>query len=118
MTYDEAMERFGHDALGAHTLTGTLHYDDERVALGTMTYKHVSLEKSLDEVKKGIGKLNINLKLIPDVDGTPKIAQLVGYNLEDIVVKGAWDGPARLHIEGELEESGERFDVRLTDILP
>jgi hypothetical protein len=28
------------------------------------------------------------------------------------------DGPARLHIEGELEESGERFKAILTDILP
>jgi hypothetical protein len=27
-------------------------------------------------------------------------------------------GPARLHIEGELEESGERFTVTLDDILP
>ena len=27
-------------------------------------------------------------------------------------------GPARLHIEGELEESGERFTVTLSDILP
>jgi hypothetical protein len=27
-------------------------------------------------------------------------------------------GPARLHIEGELEESGERFTVKLNDILP
>ncbi|HYI17826.1 MAG TPA: hypothetical protein VD836_03910 [Solirubrobacteraceae bacterium] len=27
-------------------------------------------------------------------------------------------GPARLHIEGELEESGERFTLTLNDILP
>ena len=27
-------------------------------------------------------------------------------------------GPARLHIEGELEESGEHFKATLTDILP
>jgi hypothetical protein len=27
-------------------------------------------------------------------------------------------GPARLHIEGELEESGERFTATLDDILP
>jgi hypothetical protein len=27
-------------------------------------------------------------------------------------------GPARLHIEGELDESGERFTAKLTDILP
>ena len=28
------------------------------------------------------------------------------------------EGPARLHIEGELEESGERFTATLNDILP
>ena len=27
-------------------------------------------------------------------------------------------GPARLHIEGELEQSGERFKATLNDILP
>ena len=27
-------------------------------------------------------------------------------------------GPARLHLEGELEESGERFTATLSDILP
>jgi acetoacetate decarboxylase len=78
------------------TLTGTLHYDDERVAMGTMAYKPVRLDDA--EVKKGLAKLNVNLKLIPDVDGKPKIAQLVGYNLEDIVVREGWEGPARLHL--------------------
>lgn len=80
------------------TLTGTLHYADERVAMGTMQYKHRSLTDRLDEVAKGLTKLNVNLKLIPSVDGTPAIAQLVGYNLEDIVVHGAWEGEARLHL--------------------
>jgi acetoacetate decarboxylase len=80
------------------TLTGTLDYDRQRIAMGTMTYKHVSLEKNLDDVKKGLARLNVNLKLIPDVDGKPKIAQLVGYNLEDITVHGAWDGEARLYL--------------------
>ena len=78
------------------TLTGTLRYDDERVAMGTMAYKPVRLDDA--EVKKGLAKLNVNLKLIPDVDGKPKIAQLVGYNLEDIVVREGWEGPARLHL--------------------
>ncbi len=55
------------------TLTGTLHYDEERVALGTMQFQARSaLRGKLDEVAKGIGKLNVNLKLIPDVDGRPK----------------------------------------------
>jgi acetoacetate decarboxylase len=79
------------------TLTGTLHYDEESVAVGTMSYKTVSLADRLDEVAKGIAKLNVNLKLLPDVDGKPKVAQLVGYNLKDIVVHGAWEGAARLH---------------------
>jgi hypothetical protein len=82
----------------ANTLTGTLHYDEERGATGTMTYKHTSLESKLDEVAKGIAKLDVNLKLVPDVDGRPKIAQLVGYNLQNIHVHGAWEGPARLHL--------------------
>jgi acetoacetate decarboxylase len=78
------------------TLTGTLHYDEERVALGTMAYKQVSLADQLDQVKAGMAKLNVNLKWIPDVDGKPKIAQLVGYNLADITVHEAWEGAARL----------------------
>jgi acetoacetate decarboxylase len=45
-----------------------------------------------------MGRTQVNLKVIPDVDGTPAIAQLVGYNLTDIQVKGAWSGPARLHL--------------------
>jgi acetoacetate decarboxylase len=79
------------------TLTGSLYYDDERVALGTMVYKHDALDCA--EVAKGLGdKLNINLKFIPDVDGKPKIAQLVGYHLQNVAVKFAFKGPARLHL--------------------
>lgn len=80
------------------TLTGTLHYADQRVALGTMTYKHRSLEDQLDKVKAGIEGLNVNLKLLPDVDGGVKVAQLVGYNLTDVTVLGAWEGDARLDL--------------------
>ncbi|TDR90228.1 acetoacetate decarboxylase [Enterovirga rhinocerotis] len=81
------------------TLTGTLFYDDIPVAIGTMTYKHRSLEDQLDAVRDGIGGLNVNLKLIPKVDGTGMdVAQLIGYNLTDITVHGAWEGDARLHL--------------------
>ncbi|WP_020180850.1 acetoacetate decarboxylase [Methylopila sp. M107] len=80
------------------TLTGTLHYADQRVAMGTMTYKHRSLEDQLDKVRQGIEGLNVNLKLLPDVDGGVKVAQLVGYNLTDVTVLGAWEGDARLDL--------------------
>jgi acetoacetate decarboxylase len=39
-----------------------------------------------------------NLKLIPGVDGCPAIGQLVAYNLAEIVIKGSWIGPGRLHL--------------------
>lgn len=78
------------------TLTGTLYYDEERVALGTMVYKQAPMD--LAQTKAGMGKLNVNLKFIPDVDGRPKIAQLVGYHLQDIDLKFAFTGDARLHL--------------------
>lgn len=85
--------RVAHD-----TLTGVLEYDGERVALGTMGYKYDNLAADRDTTVAAIGKLGVNLKFIPDVDGTPKIAQLVGYRMRDIELKGAWAGPARLHL--------------------
>lgn len=90
------------------TLTGTLYYAGERVAMGTMRYKQEQITYDLaDEavctscvqtLAEKMGKTQVNLKLIPDVDGTPAIAQLVAYNLTDIDIKGAWSGPARLHL--------------------
>lgn len=78
------------------TLTGTLIYNNILVAMGTMPFKYHTLDKKA--VAKNLGKMQVNLKLIPDADGSPKIAQLVAYNLEDIQVKEAWFGPARLHL--------------------
>jgi len=88
------------------TLLGTLHYSGERVAMGTMVYKQQNLIYDLnagrplpvDALTQRMGKTQVNLKLIPSVDGGLEIAQLVGYNLTDITVKGAWTGPARLHL--------------------
>ena len=38
------------------------------------------------------------LKIIPHVDGTPRICELVRYRLEDIVLKEAWNSPAELQL--------------------
>lgn len=80
------------------TLTGTLAYDEREVALGTMGYKYRSLAADHGETLAGMEKLQVNLKFIPDVTGAPKIVELIGYRLEDITLKGAWAGPARLHL--------------------
>jgi len=87
------------------TLTGKLEYAGQTVALGTMGYKQENLiidsKTGLahpEEIIKKLSKTQVNLKLIPHVDGTLAIAQLVAYNMMDITLKGAWSGPARLHL--------------------
>lgn len=88
------------------TLTGVLRYAGEKVAMGTMGYKHENLinnnkgsySENVQEMINKISKTQVNIKLIPDVDGSLAIAQLVAYNMSDITVKGAWRGPARLHL--------------------
>jgi len=85
----------------ADTLTGKLEYAGERVALGTMSYKHIDMlghDHHTTEIVTKMSKTQVNLKLIPHVDGSLAIAQLVAYNLVDIQVKGAWAGPARLNL--------------------
>lgn len=88
------------------TLTGILEYAGIQVAVATAGYKHQHLlydveghrSCSPDAIIRKMSKTQVNLKLIPDVDGSLAIAQLVGYNLADIQVKGGWSGPARLHL--------------------
>lgn len=80
------------------TLTGTLEYAGQQVAMGTMGYKHESMAGNGERTTAMLSKTQVNLKLIPGVDGEPEICQLVSYNLTDITVKGSWMGPARLHL--------------------
>jgi acetoacetate decarboxylase len=67
-----------------------------RVATGTMGYKHRALDPAL--ALKALQAPGFLLKIIPHVDGTPRICELVRYELEDIVLKGAWTGPAALEL--------------------
>ena len=78
------------------TLIGTLDYGPLRVATGTMGYKH--READLAQVEAALEEPNFLLKIIPDVDGSPRICELVEYHLEQLVLKGAWTGPAALSL--------------------
>src|SRR5262249_53795540 len=80
------------------TLTGTLEYAGQLVAMGTMGYKHESMAGNGERTTATLSKTQINLKLIPGVEGRSEICQLVAINLADIVVKGSWIGPGRLHL--------------------
>ncbi len=79
------------------TLTGVLTYAGQHVASGTMVYKHSS-PGALEDIEAMLKRTQITLKLIPDIDGTPAIAQLVGINFAAVTVKGAWTGRARLEM--------------------
>lgn len=78
------------------TLLGTLDYGPVRIATGTMGYKHRSADR--DAVLRSLGQPNWLLKIMPDVDCSPRVCELVEYRLEDVTLKGAWEGPAALQL--------------------
>jgi acetoacetate decarboxylase len=78
------------------TLGGVLRYGPVPVAIATMGYKHRTLAH--EPILKSLSAPNFLLKIIPHVDGSPRICELVRYYLEDITVKGAWEGPAALEL--------------------
>lgn len=80
------------------TILGTLKYNSTDIAIGTMGYKHHSLDHK--KIKKSLEKTpNFLLKIIPDVNLKQAcVCQLVRYYLKDIKVSGAWSGPASLQL--------------------
>mgnify|MGYP001806412612 CR=1 FL=1 len=78
------------------TLIGELYYGPLRIAVGTMGYKHK--EADLAAVKASMEIPNWLLKIIPHVDGSPRICEIVEYYLSDINLKGAWTGPGQLEL--------------------
>jgi acetoacetate decarboxylase len=77
-------------------LVGTLDYGPVRVATGTMGFKYEALDVAA--VAKSLNVPNYLLKIIPHVDGSPRILELVDYRLEDVTIKGAWTGPGALEL--------------------
>ena len=80
-------------------IVGTLHYGSQLCAAGTMGYKHNILDAAATEaLTKSLQSPSYLLKIIPHVDATPRILELVRYRLEDVHVKGAWTSPAALEL--------------------
>jgi len=78
------------------TIVGTLDFGPTRIATGTMGYKHKALDK--EKVLHAMSEPSFLLKILPHVDGTPRVCQLVRYYLKEMDVKGAWTGPASLEL--------------------
>lgn len=78
------------------TLLGTLDYGPVRVATGTMGYKYRRLD---DDIAMALlAEPGFLLKIIPHVDGSPRICELVRYFRRDIVLKEGWSGPCALEL--------------------
>lgn len=83
-------------SVAGDTLLGTLDYGPVRVATATMGFKHKVAD--LDAVRASLAAPNFLLKLIPHVDGTSRVCELVRYHTTDVNLKGAWTGPASLEL--------------------
>jgi acetoacetate decarboxylase len=78
------------------TLVGTLDYGPVRIATATMGYKHKAIDAA--PVLAALREPQYLLKIIPHVDGSARVCELVEFHLEDITLKGVWTGPAALEL--------------------
>ena len=96
---------------GKDTLLGTLDYGTQRIATGTMGYKYRALETAAER-RKLADTPNYLLKVIPHVDGSVRICELVRFFLRDVDVIGAWEGPAALELHPHALASVADLPVR------
>jgi acetoacetate decarboxylase len=78
-------------AVESDVLVGTLHYGSVLCASATMGYKHRKVDH--DAVLKAMQAPNFMIKIIPHVDGTPRICELVRYYLEGHHAEGGLERP-------------------------
>lgn len=89
----------------------TLHYGSVLCATGTMGYKHKIITDTQPLLKSVLAP-SFLIKIIPHVDGTARICELVRYYLEDVTIKGAWTGPAQLELRSHVMADLNRLPVR------
>jgi acetoacetate decarboxylase len=66
--------------------------------MGSMGYKHAAMAGGHERAAASLAKTQVTLKIIPGVDGKLQVCQLCAFSLTEITIKGAWTGPARLHL--------------------
>jgi acetoacetate decarboxylase len=90
-------------------VVGTLHYGSVLCATGTMGYKHREADR--EQVMAALTAPNFLVKIIPHVDGTPRICELVRYHLTDITLREAWTAPAALDLRPHVMADVARLPV-------
>jgi acetoacetate decarboxylase len=84
------------DKISKDCYIGVLKYGELEVARATMAYKWQQLGN--EPLREAMQAPNFLVKIIPDVDCTTKICQLVKYHLINVTVREAWTGPASLQL--------------------
>jgi acetoacetate decarboxylase len=74
----------------------TLHYGSVLCVSATMGYKHREIDPA--PLEQALARPSFMIKIIPHVDCTPRICELVRSYLKDVTVKGAWSGPAVIQL--------------------
>lgn len=86
-------------SVAGDTLTGRLTYAKQQVAMGTMVYKHAAFsDDGMTAARRFFDRTQVTLKIIPGIDGRPEIAQLVGVQMEQVNIQGAWQGAGRVEL--------------------
>lgn len=83
-------------AVNNGTYMGTLRFDDVLVARATMGYRYETLD--LSEAHRAQMTPCAVLKIIPHVDGSPRVIELVRFGYSEIKMRGAWNGPTALEL--------------------
>src|SRR5437899_9264575 len=102
-----ATPRIAHES---ETLVCTLHYGSVLCVSGSMGYKHHEIDPA--PLLKSLAKPNFMIKIIPHVDCTLRVCELVRYYLQGIRIKGAWCGPAALQFFEHAQCDVARLPVR------
>jgi acetoacetate decarboxylase len=94
----------------SETLVCTLHYGSVLCVSASMGYKHHEIDP--EPLLKSLAKPSFMIKIIPHVDCTPRVCELVRYYLKDVTLKGAWRGPAALQLFEHAQCDVARLPVR------
>jgi acetoacetate decarboxylase len=70
----------------------------DRCSASTRRWATSTGKLDLEPIRKSLARPAFMIKIIPHVDCTPRICELVRYYCEDVTVKGAWSGPAALQL--------------------
>ncbi|WP_217362271.1 acetoacetate decarboxylase family protein [Cohnella herbarum] len=92
-------------------IVGKVERNGIDIITGTMAYKQ--RRSSREEMLSAIPfTTNINLKIIPHIDGTPAIHQLTARTFSNLVVHECWRGPATMEIRPNAQAPVHNLPVR------